>query len=50
MKRFKNGAEDSIYIYGYEITKEFTNEEFDDSYWNITDEIVEEKKAWWKFW
>jgi hypothetical protein len=46
MKRFKNGSEDSIYVYGYEITKEFTGEEFDGSYWEIT----REKKPWWKFW
>ena len=46
MKRFKNGGEDSIYVYGYEITKEFTGEKFDGSYWEIT----EVTKPWWKFW
>ena len=46
MKRFKNGIEDSIYVYGYQITKDFTKEEFDNSYW----EIKEKPKAWWKFW
>lgn len=46
MKRFKNGSEDSIYVYGYEITKVFTGEEFDSSYWKAT----QEKKSRWKFW
>ena len=50
IKRFKNGAEDSIYVYGHEITKELTNEVFDDGYWKITEEKIEGKKAWWKFW
>jgi hypothetical protein len=46
MNRFKNGGEDSIYVYGYEITKEFTGEKFDGSYWEIT----KVTKPWWKFW
>lgn len=46
MKRFKNGSEDSIYVYGYELTKEFTKEEFDSGYWKLK----EKSTAWWKFW
>jgi len=46
MKRFKNGPEDSIYVYGYSITKDFTGEKFDNKYWKITDE----NKPRWKFW
>jgi hypothetical protein len=45
MKRFKNGLEDSIYVYGHEITKSWTKEEFDSNYWDK----VKEKKEWWKF-
>jgi len=46
MKRFKNGEEDSIYVYGHLITKDFANEEFDDNYWNLT----KKTKPWWKIW
>ena len=46
MKRFKNGTEDSIYVYAHEVTKKYTKEEFDNSYWNLK----EGKKPWWKFW
>ncbi len=46
MKRFKNGIEDSVYVYGYEITKDFTKEEFDPGYWKS----IKESKSWWKFW
>jgi hypothetical protein len=46
MKRFQNGQEDSIYFYGYELTKEFTNEAFDELYWDKIKDI----KKWWKFW
>jgi hypothetical protein len=49
MKRFENGSEDSIYVYGHQITKDYTNEPFEESYWSIADEKVEEKKKWWKF-
>ncbi|SDT64763.1 hypothetical protein SAMN05216490_4575 [Mucilaginibacter mallensis] len=45
MKRFKNGNEDSIYPYGYEISKNLTNEIFNEKYWDI----IKEKKTWWKF-
>jgi hypothetical protein len=46
MKRFENGEEDSIYVYGHQLTKDFTNEPFDDSYWDIN----KMDKSWWKFW
>ena len=46
MKRFKLGSEESIYFYGYELTKEFTNEEFDNRYWKLKERI----KKWWEFW
>ncbi|HVS94772.1 MAG TPA: hypothetical protein VHE59_22195 [Mucilaginibacter sp.] len=45
-KRFKNGSEDSIYVYGYELTNEFTKEEFDSRYWKLK----ERSGSWWKFW
>jgi len=45
MQRYKNGEEDSIYVYGHQITKDFTNQEFDDSYWNK----IKVKKPWWRF-
>src|SRR6185312_6207454 len=46
MKRFKLGSEESIYVYGHMLTKEFTKEEFDSSYWKLK----ETPKKWWKFW
>jgi hypothetical protein len=46
MKRFKNGEEDSIYVYGHLITKDFTKEEFDNNYWNLN----KKTKPWWKVW
>jgi len=49
MKRFKNGEEDSIYVYGHQLTKDFTKEPFDESYWTINDNNVE-AKSWWKLW
>ena len=45
-KRFKNGSEDSVYVYGYELTKDFTKEEFDNRYWKLK----EKSGKWWKFW
>jgi hypothetical protein len=50
MKRFKNGPEDSIYVYGHSLTKEFTGEEFEDSYWKINEEVLNSDKPWWQFW
>jgi hypothetical protein len=46
MKRFRNGSEDSIYVYGHRLTEAYTKEEFDSNYWNLK----ERSKAWWKFW
>jgi hypothetical protein len=46
MKRFKNGSEDSIYVYGYQLTKDYIKEEFDSKYWDLK----ETKKSKWKFW
>jgi hypothetical protein len=45
MKRFKNGIEDSIYVYGYEITKTYTGFQFNENYWSVIKE-----KPWWLFW
>ncbi len=50
MKRFENGSEDSIYVYGHQLTKEFTGESFEESYWGIAGAEIEDKKEWWKFW
>ncbi|MGN6440174.1 MAG: hypothetical protein ACTHMM_26840 [Agriterribacter sp.] len=51
MKRFKNGAEDAVYVYGHQITKDYTNEAFDQSFWNIaSEENGQAKKPWWKIW
>lgn len=49
IKRFENGAEDAIYVYGHIVTKEFTNETFNGSFWV---EMKQEKpaKPWWKIW
>jgi len=46
MKRFKTGSSESIYVYGYELTKEYTKEEFDNRYWKLK----ERSGKWWKFW
>jgi len=46
MKRFKIGSEESAYVYVYQLTKEFTKEEFDNRYW----ELKEKPEKWWKFW
>jgi hypothetical protein len=46
MKRFKNGSEDSIYVYGFQLTKDYVKEEFDIKYWDLK----EAKKSKWKFW
>ncbi len=52
LKRFQNGSEDSIYPYGYSLTKEFTNLPFNEQFWILTAETdePETKKPWWKFW
>jgi hypothetical protein len=50
MKRFQNGSDDSLYIYGHTLTKHYTEESFDESYWTIYDENYLPQKPWWKFW
>jgi len=51
LKRFKNGSEDSIYVYGHELTKDKTKEPFDKSYWDIDkNDNKSTTKPWWKFW
>jgi hypothetical protein len=51
MKRFQNGSEDSVYVYGHHITKDYMDEPFDQSYWDIeTREELTPKKPWWRFW
>jgi hypothetical protein len=51
MKRFKNGLEDAIYPYAYELTKPYVLNIFDQTFWEIGKEIeVKEKsKPWWRF-
>lgn len=52
IKRFQNGDEDSIYPYGYLITKDFTKQPFNDRYWRVMEAQKSPKQAkpWWKFW
>jgi hypothetical protein len=51
IKRFQNGSEDSIYVYGHHVTRDFTKDEFDSSYWDMERELTEQSnKSWWKFW
>ncbi|GAA3911897.1 hypothetical protein GO495_25740 [Chitinophaga oryziterrae] len=45
--RFRNGSEDSIYPYGYILSKDFTEQEFNQKFWALT---AETKKSWWAFW
>lgn len=35
IKRFKNGLEDGIYPYGYNLTKGYLKQDFDNSFWSI---------------
>jgi len=51
IKCFKNGMEDSVYVYGFKLTENTLNEPFDQDYWKIHQEkTITLKKAWWKFW
>jgi len=52
IKRIQNGIEDGVYPYGYDLTKEYISETFNDDYWKIGKTInnAENKKGWWKFW
>jgi hypothetical protein len=46
IKRFRNGQEDSIYIYGYHILKDHVDiEELLEQ-----EQIIRTKGPWWKFW
>ena len=46
IKRFRNGKEDSIYIYGYHILKDYVDiQELLEQ-----EQIIRTKKPWWKFW
>jgi len=51
MKRFQNGSEDSVYVYGHQVTKDYINEPFDQSFW-LTNQVEnnQSSKPWWKFW
>jgi len=50
IKRFQNGSEDSVYVYGHHFIKDFIDEPIDQSYWDINKEESKAKKSWWKFW
>ena len=39
IKRYKNGFEDAIYMYGYIMTKDMLNIEFDNSFWELNNNI-----------
>ena len=49
IKRFENGPEDSVYVYGYKLTEKILNEPFDQAYWTMQRESML-KKPWWKLW
>jgi len=49
MKRFKNGAEDSIYLYAYHITKDHTSEPYTEGVWDALKEDTA-PQPWWRFW
>jgi hypothetical protein len=49
IKRFKNGSEDSVYVYGFKFTENIINEPFDSNYWTIQKES-DSTKPFWKFW
>jgi hypothetical protein len=50
IRRFKNGEEDSIYVYGHHFIKVRKNESFDETYWDINKNTKQINKPWWKFW
>ena len=52
MKRLQNGLEDGIYPYGHQLTQEYTQEAFDESFWRIQQEVktLQPKKSFWRFW
>lgn len=51
IKRFRNGSEDAIYVYGYHMAKAYIGEPFDQSFWEIgAGGDARARKPWWKFW
>lgn len=51
MKRFQNGSEDAVYVYGHQLTKDYINEPFDKSFWEmVAQEYGNSKKPRWRFW
>jgi len=49
IQRFRNGGDDSIYPYGYELTKEYSNIPFDETFWEMTPKPAPKKaKRWWQ--
>ena len=50
MKRFKNGAQDAVYVYGHHIAKDYISEPFDQSFWDVMPGKNSASKPWWKFW
>lgn len=48
MKRFQNGTDDAIYVYGYHICKDHITEPFDQAFWQAISQNKEKK--WWQFW
>lgn len=51
MKRFQKGPEDSLYVRGHHLTKDYTNEPFIEACWEIAiEENYSTAKSWWNFW
>jgi len=51
INRYKNGFEDSIYPYGFELTKKYLNQPFDQSFWDLGKKHKNPaKKLWWEIW
>ena len=51
MKRFQNGSDDAVYVYGHHIAKDYIDESFDQSFWSIDENKDNQaKRPWWKFW
>lgn len=50
INRFQNGSEDAVYVYGHNVTKDYINEPFDQTFWITSSEPNIPVKPWWKFW
>lgn len=48
--RFLEGAEDSIYVYGHALAKEFIDVSFDPTFWKRMEQAHNTSRKWWKFW